>query len=42
MDELSKELVEHETVDAKRLMRLIEGYAVDEISRPPAPLERQA
>jgi len=41
LDELSKELIEHETVDAKHLMRLIEGYAVDEISRPPAPLERQ-
>jgi cell division protease FtsH len=42
LDELSKELIEHETVDAKHLMCLIEGYAVDEISRPPAPLERQA
>jgi cell division protease FtsH len=41
LHELSKELIDHETVDAKHLMRLIEGYAVDEISWPPAPLERQ-
>jgi hypothetical protein len=41
LNELSKELIEHETVDAKQLMRFIERYALDDIPRPPAPLERQ-
>jgi cell division protease FtsH len=31
LDKLSKELIEHETVDAKHLVRLIEEYAVDKI-----------
>ena len=32
LDKLSKELIEYETVDAEHLKRLIEEYAVDEIS----------
>jgi cell division protease FtsH len=32
LDKLSKELIEYETVDAKHLLRLIEEYAVDEVS----------
>jgi cell division protease FtsH len=31
LDNLSKELIEYETVDAAHLMRLIEEYAVDEV-----------
>ncbi|HLL38889.1 MAG TPA: hypothetical protein VK357_04395, partial [Rubrobacteraceae bacterium] len=31
LDKLAKELIEHETVDARHLARLIEEYAVDEI-----------
>ena len=41
LDELSKELIDHETVDAKRLMRLVERYALDDMPRLPAPSERQ-
>jgi cell division protease FtsH len=32
LDQLSKELIEYETVDARHLQRLIEEYAADEVS----------
>jgi cell division protease FtsH len=32
LDKLAKELIEYETVDAQHLVRLIEEYAVEEIS----------
>ena len=31
LDQLSKELIEYETVDAKHLARLVEEYAVDKV-----------
>jgi hypothetical protein len=40
LDKLSKELIEVETVDAKHLMRLIEEYAVGDLSCEQSPPSR--